>query len=69
MAGTVGSEGVVSPGGASARDSSRIHQRQCERCHRWFWAWHLDRQRCFLCDPLPAIQLRAVLDDIERDGV
>jgi len=66
MAGTIGSEGRAHGEMASARDRSRIHQRQCEQCHRWFWAWQADRARCFVCEPLPPSELRVVLDGIER---
>ena len=69
MAGTVGSESLIHGEGASARDRSRIHQRQCARCHRWFWAWHPDRSRCFVCEPLPPSELRVLLDGIKRDAV
>ncbi len=68
MAGTVRSESLVQ-GESAPRDGSRIHQRQCERCHRWFWAWHPDRSRCFVCEPLPPSALRVVLDGIERCAV
>lgn len=53
----------------SARVSSRVHQRQCASCHRWFWAWHPDRYRCFVCEPLPPSELRAVLARIQRCAV
>jgi hypothetical protein len=69
MASAIPSDGRSRTEGTSALDSSRIHQRRCETCHRWFWAWHPDRQRCFVCDPLPAAELRATLDDIDRNGV
>jgi hypothetical protein len=69
MAAAVPSDGRSQPEETSARDSSRIHQRRCERCHRWFWAWHPDRHRCYVCDPLPTAELRAVLEDIDRCAV
>jgi hypothetical protein len=65
MAGTIGSEGRAHGEMASTRDRSRIHQRQCEQCHRWFWAWQADRYHCFVCEPLPPSELRAVLDGIK----
>src|SRR5512136_400368 len=29
---------------------TRVHQRQCVQCRRWFWAWDSERFRCFVCD-------------------
>lgn len=46
------------------RVETQIHQRQCERCQRWFWAWDWSRWKCFVCDPLPPEQLRRVLNAI-----
>ncbi len=69
MTGTIGRKGLVHGDAGSARDSSRIHQRQCERCHRWFWAWHPDRYRCFVCEPLPPSELHVVLAGIQDCAV
>jgi len=69
MAGAIRNEWLAQKEVASARDSSRIHQRQCEQCHRWFWAWHPDRSRCFVCEPLPPSEPRAVLDGIKDCAV
>jgi len=46
------------------RVETRIHQRQCTQCHRWFWAWDPGRSRCFLCDAPPPSELRRILDGI-----
>lgn len=50
------------------RVETKVHQRQCERCHRWFWAWDWSRWKCFVCDPLPPEQLRTVLNAIHGES-
>jgi hypothetical protein len=48
----------------AASRETRIHQRQCERCHRWFWAWDSGRHQCFVCDAPPPQELRRILEAI-----
>ena len=61
--------GVLSEDGASgSRVETQIHQRQCLRCQRWFWAWSPERRKCFLCDPLPPEQLQRILGEIQGVG-
>jgi len=57
---------IVRPhaGAAESKIETRIHQRQCLRCQRWFWAWGRDREKCFVCEPLPPAQLQRVLGEI-----
>ena len=43
---------------------TRVHQRQCVQCRRWFWAWDPDRFRCFVCDAPPPRELRRILEVI-----
>jgi len=43
---------------------TRIHQRQCCHCHRWFWAWDPERQGCFVCEAPPPWELRRILQVI-----
>lgn len=43
------------------RVETRVHQRQCEHCHRWFWAWDPERRKCFVCDAPPPRELRRIL--------
>jgi hypothetical protein len=50
------------PGGTKVE--TQIHQRQCLRCQRWFWAWVPDRRKCFVCDPPPREQLLRILGEI-----
>ncbi len=71
MGGPMGNETLNAPQAEaqSLRDSSRIRQRPCEQCHRWFWAWDTGRTRCFTCDPLPTAELRPALERIARDGL
>ena len=47
-----------------ARVETQIHQRQCLRCQRWFWAWSPERRKCFVCDPPPPAQLERILREI-----
>ena len=51
-------------GDRATRVETRIHQRQCTQCHRWFWAWDPARSRCFVCDAPPPRELRRILDGI-----
>ncbi len=52
-----------------SRVETQIHQRQCLRCQRWFWAWGPDRRKCFVCDPPPREQLQQILGEIHgHDG-
>jgi hypothetical protein len=46
------------------RIETRVHQRQCVQCTRWFWAWDPDRFRCFVCDAPPPGELRRILEVI-----
>jgi len=46
------------------RVETRIHQRQCTRCQRWFWAWDAGREQCFVCDAPPPGVLREILAHI-----
>lgn len=46
------------------RIETRIHQRQCVQCRRWFWAWDPGRFRCFVCDAPPPGELRRILEVI-----
>ncbi len=46
------------------RIETRIHQRQCGHCRRWFWAWDPDRFRCFVCDAPPPRELQRILGNI-----
>jgi len=46
------------------RIETRVHQRQCVQCRRWFWAWDPDRFRCFVCDAPPPRELRRILEVI-----
>ncbi len=61
---------VVVPGESKQEDvrgtriKTRVHQRQCVRCKRWFWAWDPERLRCFLCDAPPPGELKRILDAI-----
>lgn len=43
------------------RIETRVHQRQCSQCRRWFWAWDPNRHRCFVCDAPPPLELRRIL--------
>ncbi len=62
--------GVAPDDGATdSRVETQIHQRQCLRCQRWFWAWSPERRKCFLCDPLPPAQLQRILGEIQGIGV
>ncbi len=56
-------------GATDSRVETQIHQRQCLRCQRWFWAWSPERRKCFLCDPLPPEQLQRILGEIQGTGV
>jgi hypothetical protein len=63
--------GLAQTPGASQPDAqggtkveTRIHQRQCSHCRRWFWAWDRERQRCFVCDAPPPWELRRILEAI-----
>jgi hypothetical protein len=40
---------------------TRVHQRQCDHCHRWFWAWDPERRKCFVCDAPPPAELKRIL--------
>ena len=51
-------------GGIGTKVETRIHQRQCKQCRRWFWAWDPERHRCFLCDAPPPRELRRILEEI-----
>lgn len=61
---------VVTPGEPKqdemrrTRIKTRVHQRQCVQCKRWFWAWDPERVRCFLCDAPPPGELKRILDAI-----
>ncbi len=46
---------------------TRVHQRQCERCQRWFWPWDQSRARCFVCEPLPPDRLKRLLGSIRGE--
>lgn len=46
------------------RIETRVHQRQCVHCRRWFWAWDPERFRCFVCDAPPPRELRRILEVI-----
>jgi hypothetical protein len=46
------------------RIETRVHQRQCVKCRRWFWAWDPDRLRCFVCDAPPPKELKRILERI-----
>jgi hypothetical protein len=46
------------------RIETRVHQRQCVKCRRWFWAWDPERSRCFVCDAPPPKELKRILDRI-----
>ncbi len=46
------------------RIETRVHQRQCVQCRRWFWAWEPTRLRCFVCDAPPPEELKQILDVI-----
>jgi hypothetical protein len=46
------------------RIETRVHQRQCVQCTRWFWAWDPARFRCFVCDAPPPGELRRILEVI-----
>jgi hypothetical protein len=46
------------------RIETRVHQRQCAQCRRWFWAWDPERFRCFVCDAPPPRELRRILEVI-----
>jgi hypothetical protein len=48
---------------------TRVHQRQCVQCRRWFWAWDPDRFRCFVCDAPPPRELRRILEVIHGPTV
>ncbi len=43
---------------------TRVHQRQCVQCRRWFWAWDPSRFRCFVCDAPPPRELQRILEVI-----
>ena len=43
---------------------TRIHQRQCTHCQRWFWAWDPERHGCFVCEAPPPWELRRILGGI-----
>jgi len=43
---------------------TRVHQRQCKHCQRWFWAWDPERRQCFVCDAPPPGELRRILEEI-----
>jgi hypothetical protein len=43
---------------------TRIHQRQCVQCRRWFWAWDPARSRCFVCDAPPPHEVKRILEAI-----
>lgn len=43
---------------------TRVHQRQCVQCTRWFWAWDPVRFRCFVCDAPPPEELKRILEVI-----
>jgi hypothetical protein len=43
---------------------TRIHQRQCGHCQRWFWAWDRERKDCFVCDAPPPWELKRILEGI-----
>ncbi len=61
---------VVSPSGPTPNETrgtrikTRVHQRQCVKCKRWFWAWDPERLRCFLCDAPPPGELKRILEAI-----
>jgi hypothetical protein len=40
---------------------TRVHQRQCDHCRRWFWAWDPERRKCFVCDAPPPGELKRIL--------
>ncbi|MFB3817991.1 MAG: hypothetical protein ACE147_10040 [Candidatus Methylomirabilales bacterium] len=48
----------------ATRVETRVHQRQCERCQRWFWPWDASREKCYVCQPLPPDRLKHVLEGI-----
>lgn len=51
------------------RAGTRIHERQCAQCRRWFWAWSPERERCYVCDAPPPRDLRRLLDAIQRNAL
>jgi hypothetical protein len=61
---------VSAPDGSNQDDKrgtrveTRIHQRQCAKCKRWFWAWDPVRLCCFLCDAPPPGEVKRILDAI-----
>ncbi len=63
-------DSVSAPNGSNQEDKretrveTRIHQRQCVKCKRWFWAWDPVRLRCFLCDAPPPGEVKRILDAI-----
>jgi hypothetical protein len=56
------------PSRRATRVETRVHQRQCERCQRWFWPWDASREKCYVCQPLPPDRLKHVLDGIRGGG-
>jgi len=56
-------------GVAGSKVETQIHQRQCLRCQRWFWAWRPERRKCFVCDPPPPEQLQRILGEINGHDV
>jgi hypothetical protein len=53
--------GSTQDGVNGTKVETRIHQRQCKRCQRWFWAWDPARHECFVCDAPPPWELRRIL--------
>jgi hypothetical protein len=33
------------------------YERQCRGCRKWFWAWGPVRAHCYVCQPLPRVEL------------
>jgi hypothetical protein len=58
------SDGSKQDGERGTKLETRVHQRQCSHCQRWFWAWDPERQRCFVCDAPPPWEVRRILDGI-----
>lgn len=46
------------------RVETRVHQRQCVKCRRWFWAWDPVRTHCFVCDAPPLDEVKRILTGI-----
>jgi len=57
-------DGSKQDGEIGTKVETRIHQRQCKHCKRWFWAWDPARQRCFVCDAPPPRELKRILGEI-----